>query len=80
MSKKEIEVHTLSIRLDDSIYEHFKEFLKFYPQNRLSIIEDDEDTVFTASNALSYQEAVEDLKNGQTVNWKEYAKANNIDV
>ena len=73
-------MHTLSIRLDDSIYEHFKEFLKFYPQNRLSIIEDDEDTVFTASNALSYQEAVKDLENGQTVNWKEYAKANNIDV
>ncbi|MBV5279480.1 MAG: type II toxin-antitoxin system RelE/ParE family toxin [Campylobacteraceae bacterium] len=33
-------MHTLSIRLDDSIYEHFKEFLKFYPQNRLSIIDD----------------------------------------
>jgi hypothetical protein len=73
-------MHTLSIRLDDSIYEHFKEFLKFYPQNRLSIIEDDEDTVFTASNALSYQEALEDLKDGQTVNWKEYARAKNIDV
>jgi len=73
-------MHTLSIRLDDSIYEHFKEFLKFYPQNRLSIIEDDEDTVFTAANALSYQEALEDLKNDQTVNWKEYARAKNIDV
>jgi hypothetical protein len=73
-------MHTLSIRLDDSIYEHFKEFLKFYPRNRLSIIEDDEDTVFTASNALSYEEAMEDLKNGQTVNWKEYARSRNIDV
>jgi hypothetical protein len=73
-------MHTLSIRLDDSIYEHFKEFLKFYPRNRLSIIEDDEDIVFTASNALSYEEAMEDLKNGQTVNWKEYAKSRNIDV
>lgn len=73
-------MHTLSIRLDDSIYEHFKEFLKFYPRNRLSIIEDDEDIAFTASNALSYEEAVEDLKNAQTVNWKEYARSRNIDV
>lgn len=73
-------MHTLSIRLDDSIYEHFKEFLKFYPQNRLSIIEDDDDLIFTDSNALSYQEAMEDLKNSQTLNWKEYAKARNIDV
>ncbi|MGZ5208889.1 MAG: hypothetical protein ACXWB0_07710 [Sulfuricurvum sp.] len=73
-------MHTLSIRLDDSIYEHFKEFLKFYPRNRLSIIEDDEDVVFTASNALSYEEAMEDLKNGETVNWKEYTRSRNIDV
>lgn len=73
-------MHTLSIRLDDSIYEHFKEFLKFYPRNRLSIIEDDEDIAFTASNALSYEEATEDLKNGETVNWKEYARSRNIDV
>lgn len=73
-------MHTLSIKLDDSIYEHFKEFLKFYPQNKLSIIEDDDDIAFTDSNALSYQKAMEDLKNSQTVNWKEYAKFRNIDV
>lgn len=73
-------MHTLSIQLDDSIYEHFKEFLKFYPQNKLSIVEDDEDIVFSASNALSYKEAMEDLKDGQSVNWKDYAKSRNIDV
>ena len=73
-------MHTLSIRLDDSIYEHFKEFLKFYPQNRLSIIEDDEDVVFSDSNESFYQEALEDLEKSQTTNWKEYAKSRNIDV
>jgi len=73
-------MHTLSIKLDDSIYEHFKEFLKFYPQNKLSIIEDDDDIVFTLMNALSYEEAMKDLNNSETVNWKEYAKSRNIDV
>ncbi|MEF3191656.1 MAG: hypothetical protein K6347_03770 [Campylobacterales bacterium] len=73
-------MRTLSIRLDDSIYEHFKEFLKFYPPNMLSIIEDDEDLAFSDANAASYKEAMEDFKNGQTINWKEYAKSRNIDV
>lgn len=73
-------MHTLSIKLDGSIYEHFKEFLKFYPQNKLSIIEDDDDIVFTLLNALSYEEAMKDLNNSGTVNWKEYAKSRNIDV
>lgn len=73
-------MHTLSIKLDDSIYEHFKEFLKFYPSNKLSIIEDEDDLAFSGENASSYQEAMEDLKNGQTINWKEYAKSRNIDV
>ncbi len=38
-------MHTLSIRLDDSIYEHFKEFLKFYPKNKLAIVDDEEDLI-----------------------------------
>jgi len=73
-------VHTISIRLDDSIYEHLKEFLKFYPQNKLSIIEDDDDTRFTEANSKAYEEALSDLKKDDTVNWKEYAKTRNIDI
>ncbi len=73
-------MHTLSIKLDDSIYEHFKEFLKFYPQNKLTIIEDEEDTLFTESNEKAYNEALLDIKNNATVNWKSYAKSRNIYV
>jgi hypothetical protein len=73
-------MHTLSIKLDDSIYEHFKEFLKFYPQNKLTIIEDEEDTLFTESNEKAYNEALSDMKNNTTVNWKSYAKSRNIYV
>jgi len=43
-------MHTLSIRLDDSAYEHFKEFLKFYPDSKLLILDDEEDLIFTAHN------------------------------
>lgn len=73
-------MHTLSIRLDDSIYEHFKEFLKFYPQNKLSIIDDEADLYFTASNEEARKEAISDLDSGESVNWKDYAKSRNIDV
>jgi hypothetical protein len=73
-------VHTISIRLDDSIYEHLREFLKFYPSNKLSIIEDDDDTKFTEANAKAYEEAMADLEEKSTVDWKEYAKTRNIDV
>lgn len=73
-------MHTLSIRLDDSIYEHFKEFLRFYPQNKLSIIDDEADICFTPSNANAYTEAMIDIDKGETVNWKDYAKSRNIDV
>ena len=38
-------MHTLSIRLDDSIYEHFKEFLRFYPKDKLAIVDDEEDLI-----------------------------------
>lgn len=73
-------MHTISIRLDDSIYEHLKEFLKFYPPNKLSIIEDDDDAKFTDENAKAYKDAIADLEEKSTVNWKEYAKTRNIDV
>ena len=73
-------MHTLSIKIDDSIYEHFKEFLKFYPENKLSIVEDDEDMVFSASSASKYDEAMNDLENSETTNWKDYAKDRSIDV
>ena len=73
-------MHTLSIKIDDSIYEHFKEFLKFYPTNKLSIVEDDDDLVFTASNQKHYDAAMSDLQNRETKNWKNYAKDRNIDV
>jgi|GEM_PF-1545392 len=73
-------MHTLSIKIDDSIYEHFKEFLKFYPTNKLSIVEDDDDFVFTASNQKHYDDAMNELQNSETVNWKNYAKDRNIDV
>lgn len=73
-------MQTLSIRLDDSIYEHFKEFLKFYPQNKLSIIEDDDDTVFTESNTQAYNNAMQDFEKGETINWKQYATSRNINV
>lgn len=68
-------MQTLSIRLDDSIYEHFKEFLRFYPKNKLSIIEDDDDVIFTNSNEQAYKEGLQDLENGNSVNWKDYAKS-----
>jgi N12 class adenine-specific DNA methylase len=73
-------MHTLSIKIDDSIYEHFKEFLKFYPTNKLSIVEDDDDLVFTASNKTNYDDAMNDLQNSKTINWKNYAKDRNIDI
>lgn len=73
-------MHTISIRLDDSIYEHLKEFLKFYPQNKLQVIEDEDDTRFTEGNAKAYEDALSDMNNNDTVNWKEYAKTRNIDV
>jgi len=73
-------MHTLSIRLDDSIYEHFKEFLKFYPKNKLAIVDDEEDTLFTQSNAKAYNEALNDVESGSTTNWKDYAKTRNLDV
>jgi hypothetical protein len=73
-------MHTISIRLDDSIYEHLKEFLKFYPPSKLSIIEDEDDTKFTDANAKAYEEAMADMSKKNTVNWKEYAKTRNIDV
>jgi hypothetical protein len=73
-------MHTISIRLDDSIYEHLKEFLKFYPQNKLQVIEDEDDTRFTEGNAKAYEDAMSDMNNNDTVNWKEYAKTRNIDV
>ena len=73
-------MQTISIRLDDSIYEHLKEFLKFYPSNKLSIIEDDDDVKFTDKNAKAYKDAIADLEEKSTVNWKEYAKTRNIDV
>ncbi len=73
-------MHTISIRLDDSIYEHLKEFLKFYPQNKLQVIEDEDDTRFTKVNAKAYEDALSDMNNNDTVNWKEYAKTRNIDV
>ncbi|MDD4854650.1 MAG: hypothetical protein PHU41_02285 [Sulfuricurvum sp.] len=73
-------MQTLSIRLDDSIYEHFKEFLKFYPQNKLSIIEDDGDTVFTESNTQAYNNAMQDFEKGETIKWKQYAASRNINV
>lgn len=73
-------MHTLSIKLDDSIYEHFKEFLKFYPQNKLTIIEDEEDILCTESNEKAYNEALLDMKNNATVNWKNYAQSRNIHV
>lgn len=73
-------MHTLSIKLDDSIYEHFKEFLRFYPKNKLSIIEDSDDIVFTDSNEQAYKEGLQDLQDGKSINWKDYAKTKNIDV
>jgi hypothetical protein len=73
-------MHTLSIRLDDSIYEHFKEFLRFYPKNKLAIVDDEEDIIFTQSNAKAYDEALHDMENGSTINWKDYAKTRNLDV
>lgn len=73
-------MHTISIRLDDSIYEHLREFLKFYPQNKLQVIEDEDDTRFTEGNAKAYEDAMSDMNNNDTVNWKEYAKTRNIDV
>ncbi|HOI83185.1 MAG TPA: hypothetical protein PKW30_02645 [Campylobacterales bacterium] len=73
-------MHTISIRLDDSIYEHLREFLKFYPQNKLQVIEDEDDTRFTEGNAKAYEDALSDMNNNDTVNWKEYAKTRNIDV
>ncbi len=73
-------MRTISIRLDDSIYEHLREFLKFYPQNKLQVIEDEDDTRFTESNAKAYEDAMSDMNNNDTVNWKEYAKTRNIDV
>jgi hypothetical protein len=47
-------MHTLSIKIDDSIYEHSKGFLKFYPSSKLSIIENDDDVVFSASDKSNY--------------------------
>jgi len=73
-------VHTISIQIDDSIYEHLKEFLKFYPKNKLNIIEDDDDLTCGTSNQLAYDNAMNDLQNSQTINWKNYAKDRNIDV
>jgi hypothetical protein len=55
-------MHTISIGLDDSIYERPREFLKFYPSNKLCIIEDDDDTKFTEANAKAYEEAIGDLE------------------
>jgi len=49
-------------------------------ENKLSIIEDDEDLVFTESNAKVYKKAIIDIEKGESINWKDYAKRRNIDV
>jgi hypothetical protein len=53
-------MHTLSIRLDDSIYEHFKEFLKFYPKNKLAIVDDEEDMI-----ASELKKRIQDIDDGK---------------
>ena len=38
------------------------------------------DMQFTDKNAKAYKDAIADLEEKSTVNWKEYAKTRNIDV
>ncbi len=66
-------MHTLSIKIDDSLYEHFKEFLSFYPKNKLDIIEDDDDLTFTEADKQAYEKAKQELEEGETIDWKSYA-------
>ncbi|MDP2751115.1 MAG: hypothetical protein Q8O31_00695 [Rhodocyclaceae bacterium] len=73
-------MHTLNIKLDDSIYEHLKAFLKFYPQDKLSIIDDESDTHFSLENSQAYTAALTDMDNAETTNWKDYARTRNINV
>ncbi|MBN2896204.1 MAG: hypothetical protein JXK05_09990 [Campylobacterales bacterium] len=71
-------MHTLSIKIDDSIYEHFKQFLSFYPKNKLDIIEDDEDLTFGEAQKQAYEEAAQELEQGKAIDWKSYAAQRNL--
>ncbi|MBN2896207.1 MAG: hypothetical protein JXK05_10005 [Campylobacterales bacterium] len=71
-------MHTLSIKIDDSIYEHFKQFLSFYPKNKLDIIEDDEELTFGEAQKQAYEEAVQELEQDEAIDSKSYASQRNL--
>ena len=64
---------TLEIQIDETVYQKFLGFIKLLPEDKIKVIEDSED-IFTEDLKEIKEEAIKDLKRGNTIDWNDLKK------
>ncbi len=62
---------TLTLSIDEKVYENIISFLQLFPKSTIEIIEDD---IFASSDEKIFQESMEELKQGKQFHSKDGKK------